>query len=285
MTVSVGLFFFYACGGVVSSATILGLNMAEKNGVEGETVVLLPGLANARNRVLMQWKKGKNIIFQIKNNTITIKDPEGRFSMNKETGSITINTARKSDAGEYTFENFVSSSKTILHVYEKIVSVSVESQVSDGSNNSTCNVTLRCIVNGSREMLSWSRDHQEIIEMRGRDTVTVIPSRGAEVYSCTASNPISSQTASVVVNLCQPYVPQGFKLYRLIGIGSGLGLMVILIITLLCCLVTKWRGKVTQEEERVYAEIEDFSKEPQKAAPSGALTIYEMVGISQPHAV
>ncbi|XP_018613609.2 SLAM family member 5-like [Scleropages formosus] len=293
---------------LVLALPILGMKSTAINGVAGESVVLHTGLGDKSHSILMQWKKDKNIIIQIKNKKtqVIMSQYKGRISVDEKTWSLTIYPARATDGGEYVFQklNSAPTMSTILHVYERIVSVSVQSQVSYSPENTTCNVTLRCLVNGSVEMLSWKRDNREIPGVEGRETLTVSDSQGG-VYSCTASNPVSSQTEEVLVNRCHMYVQETYtELYKFIGIGAGLVLIVMVIITLICYFRAK--NKVLQDVDTVYAEIEELNYEDHQknimcsksatgntttcydtlqstaVIPTGPFTLYDTVNFTRP---
>ncbi|XP_035283811.1 SLAM family member 5-like isoform X2 [Anguilla anguilla] len=134
---------------------------------------------------------------------------KGRLIVNYETGALNISSLREEDSGEYVFERFRLSGplrpKTIqLHIYERIVSVQVTSQVNNSTDGSSCNVTLSCsVIGGSQVALSWSRNGENIAGAENRATLTVSPTRAEEDYTCTAINPISSLSNTVTAGPCQ----------------------------------------------------------------------------------
>ncbi|KAG9328056.1 hypothetical protein JZ751_016669, partial [Albula glossodonta] len=143
---------------------------------------------------------------------------KGRVTMSNETGDLTILSLREEDSGKYAFSGAEQSrplkpKEVVLHVYdlcavsnnERISKVQVDSQVKNSPNSSSCSVTLSCsVLGGSQVELSWSRDGQRIAKAENRTTLTVSPSR-EELYSCTASNPVSSLTGRVTVPPCQTH--------------------------------------------------------------------------------
>nr|XP_023688417.1 T-lymphocyte surface antigen Ly-9-like isoform X2 [Paramormyrops kingsleyae] len=181
------------------------------NGAVGESAVL-SGTNDSIRVTNLQWVKSDIIIMQRFNGSITIYNQayEGRLTLSEGDGSLTINPLIKNDSGEYTFESlpppWPQKRHVIqLNVYDRIVSVEMDPQVSYSPDNSTCNVTLSCTVKGSVVELSWSKDHKKIPDTEGKETLVVTPTAGEELYSCTASNPVSSQTASLRVSSCQTH--------------------------------------------------------------------------------
>ncbi|KAG5841714.1 hypothetical protein ANANG_G00169650, partial [Anguilla anguilla] len=138
--------------------------------------------------------------------------------VNYETGALNISSLREEDSGEYVFERFRLSGplrpKTIqLHIYERIVSVQVTSQVNNSTDGSSCHVTLSCsVIGGSQVALSWSRNGENIAGAENRTTLTVSPTRAEEDYTCTAINPISSLSNTVTAGPCQT-VLQVFRVF------------------------------------------------------------------------
>ncbi|KAG7454975.1 hypothetical protein MATL_G00251630 [Megalops atlanticus] len=225
------------------------------NGIVGESIVLPTGVAEIDGSGLLQWTKGSTLIIQYVDREKTHEDPAftGRLTVNNKTGSLTISHLREDDSGEYVFNGDKPplTIKINLQVYERIVSVQVNAQVSYSLDNSTCNVTLSCSVNGSSQVaLSWSRDGERIPGVEDRQTV-MLPHTG-QIYSCTASNPVSSQTDSVTVTPCQEHgsVPPAAPsaglsvcLLKTVLFSVGLVAMVSAVITV------HVRGRCSRDEE------------------------------------
>ncbi|XP_023688416.2 CD48 antigen-like [Paramormyrops kingsleyae] len=229
------------------------------NGAVGESAVL-SGTNDSIRVTNLQWVKSDIIIMQRFNGSITIYNQayEGRLTLSEGDGSLTINPLIKNDSGEYTFESlpppWPQKRHVIqLNVYDRIVSVEMDPQVSYSPDNSTCNVTLSCTVKGSVVELSWSKDHKKIPDTEGKETLVVTPTAGEELYSCTASNPVSSQTASLRVSSCQTQVSLDTRIYALAGTGA-LFLLVLAIIGRIFHVRAK--RKVTREIP-VYAEVRE----------------------------
>ncbi|XP_048867665.1 CD48 antigen-like isoform X2 [Brienomyrus brachyistius] len=232
-----------------------GLCWRVVNRAVGESAVL-SGTNDTTRVTTLQWKKDK-IIMQRLNGNITFYNQayEGRLTLSEGNGSLTINPLIKSDTGEYTFESlpppWPSETHVIqLNVYDRIVSVEMDSQVSYSPDNSTCTVTLSCTVNGSVVKLSWSKDHEKIPDAEGNETLVVTPTAGEELYSCTASNPVSSQTASLGVSSCQTHVPLDTSIYVLAGTG-----ILLLLILAIIGRIFQVRAKREAKESPVYAEV------------------------------
>ncbi|KAJ8409798.1 hypothetical protein AAFF_G00218570 [Aldrovandia affinis] len=157
----------------------------------------------------MQWKKDNVIIIQITpNGMIKIQSEafNGRLTLNKDTGALNISDLRDEDFGKYVFNGHDSKSRPIrptdvqLQVYGRIISVWVNS-----TNSSSCNVTLSCMVEGGSQVaLLWSRAGERIVGEENRTVLSVSPSLTEERYSCTATNPLGTQTGKVIVSPCQP---------------------------------------------------------------------------------
>ncbi|KAI1901284.1 hypothetical protein AGOR_G00032730 [Albula goreensis] len=184
------------------------------NGTVGESIVLPAGVHGTVQAKLLQWSENNKVIIQSAKKRVQVLDQrlEGRVTMSNETGDLTISSLREEDSGKYVFNGVGSpSSESILpkevqlHVYERISKVQLDSQVKNSTNSSSCSVTLSCsVLGGSQVVLSWSRDGQRIAGAEKTITLTVSPSR-EELYSCTASNPVSSQTERVTVPPCQTH--------------------------------------------------------------------------------
>ncbi|XP_048867660.1 SLAM family member 5-like [Brienomyrus brachyistius] len=226
------------------------------NGAVGESAVL-SGTNDSTRVTNLQWRKDETIIRQRYNGQILIHEKafEERFSLSEGKGSLTINPLMKNDTGEYTFESIPPPWPWETHVikvnvYDRIVSVEMDSQVSYSPDNSTCTVTLSCTVNGSVVKLSWSKDHEKIPDTEGNETLVVTPTAGEELYSCTASNPVSSQTASLGVSSCQTQVPLDISIYALAGIGA----LFVLILAIIGCIFQVRAKREVTKENTVYAE-------------------------------
>ncbi|XP_072567239.1 signaling lymphocytic activation molecule-like [Paramormyrops kingsleyae] len=126
----------------------------------------------------------------------------------------------------------------------------MNSRVSYSPDNSTCTVTLSCTVKGSVVELSWAKDRKKIPDTEGKETLVVTPTAGEELYSCTASNPVSSQTASLQVSSCQTHVSLDTRIYALAGIGA---LFVLVLVIIGRIIQVRAKRKVTKENT-VYAE-------------------------------
>ncbi|KAG7454983.1 hypothetical protein MATL_G00251650 [Megalops atlanticus] len=179
--------------------------------------------------------------------------------MNNKTGSLTISPLREDDSGEYVFNGIGSSGSfspehIALKVYERIVSVQVNAQVSYSSDNSTCNVTLSCSVNGGSQVaLSWSRDGERIPGVEDRQTV-MQPHTG-QTYSCTASNPVSSQTDSVTVTPCQEHDNSDPPKLIIIVASGVLGGLAVIIMVFVIRIFTRRKKEETEQDATVYAEV------------------------------
>ncbi|XP_072567227.1 SLAM family member 5-like [Paramormyrops kingsleyae] len=226
------------------------------NGAVGESAVL-SGTNDSSRGTNLQWRKSDIIIMQRLEGWITIYNQayEGRITLSEGDGSLTINPLIKSDSGEYTFESLPPPWPTETHViqlnvYDRIMSVEMDSQVSYSPDNSTCTVTLSCTVKGSVVELSWSKDRKKIPDTEGKETLVVTPTAGEELYSCTACNPVSSQTASLRVSSCQTHVPLD-SCPCVIAVIGGPFLLVLTIIGRI--IQVRAKRKVTKENT-VYAE-------------------------------
>ncbi|KAJ8377184.1 hypothetical protein SKAU_G00077640 [Synaphobranchus kaupii] len=156
----------------------------------------------------------------------------GRLTMNDETGALNISNLREEDSGEYDFSGIASAltippKKVQMQVYERIVSVQVISQVNNSTDSGSCNITLICSVNGGSQVaLSWSRNGQNVAGAENRTTLTASPTLAEEIYVCTATNPISSQSNSVTVWPCRDISSSLKYPYIYIAAGGG-GLLVV----------------------------------------------------------
>ncbi|KAG5841710.1 hypothetical protein ANANG_G00169610 [Anguilla anguilla] len=240
----------------------------------------------------MQWKKNNmdviKLVSEQDNSTVTtLKTNEnfaGRLIMNNETGALNISSLREEDSGKYVFNGFKLSvslgTKTIqLHIYERIVSVQVTSQVNNSTDGTSCNVTLSCsVIGGSQVALSWSRNGENIAGAENRTTLTVSPTRAEEDYTCTAINPISS--LSKTARPCQTETTSSPYIYIAAG-GGGL-LVVMMVITLMCILKKSKRGEA-HEDTTVYAEVGDNlhtqkgSVNSQSPQPADVNTFYDVI--------
>ncbi|XP_061109506.1 SLAM family member 9-like isoform X2 [Conger conger] len=211
----------------------------ELNGVVGKSI-LLPTEEEGLFKGIgdLKWKKNSDDVITLvrgsENSPFQIRhlDPnfKGRLIVNKDTGALNISNLREEDSGEYVFGGIISfkSLGPVTHklqVYEMIVSVQVTTQV----NNSTdgCNVTLRCSVFGSHQVaLFWSINGGNIPGTENKTTLTVSPTLAEEIYTCTAKNPVSSQSSSVTAKSCQPRAPSpGFSPCALKSVLFSTGLV------------------------------------------------------------
>ncbi|KAJ8377190.1 hypothetical protein SKAU_G00077700 [Synaphobranchus kaupii] len=207
------------------------------NGAVGESIVLPTGAERSYKGGLMLWKRKGIEMIKLVQNTVEINPNfTGRLTMNDETGALNISNLREEDSGEYDFsgiESFpiiISHHRTIppkkvqLQVYERIVSVQVISQVNNSTDSGSCIVTLICSVNGGSQVaLSWSRNGQNVAGAENRTTLTAFPTLAEEIYVCTATNPISSQSNNVTVWPCR--VLPGFPLCALMSVLFSIGLV------------------------------------------------------------
>ncbi|KAJ8377189.1 hypothetical protein SKAU_G00077690 [Synaphobranchus kaupii] len=200
------------------------------NGAVGESIVLPTGAERSYKGGLIEWRrKDINIIKLVRNTTEINPNFTGRLTMNDETGALNISNLREEDSGEYTFSGIASAQtiprKTVqLQVYERIVSVQVISQVNNSTDSGSCNITLICSVNGGSQVaLSWSRNGQNVAGAENRTTLTAFPTLAEEIYVCTATNPISSQSNNVTVWPCR--VPPGLSLGALMSVLFSIGLV------------------------------------------------------------
>ncbi|XP_035283836.1 SLAM family member 5-like isoform X2 [Anguilla anguilla] len=209
------------------------------NGAVGESIVLPTDEEGPiKGPGLMAWKKNNIDVIRLlsKQGSSSFETLEtnaafkGRLIVNYETGALNISSLREEDSGEYVFEGIGQSGtlgpKTIqLHIYERIVSVQVTSQVNNSTDGSSCHVTLSCsVIGGSQVVLSWSRNGENIAGAESRATLSVSPTRVEENYTCTAINPISS--LSNTTRPCQTglYSP-GLSLCALKSVLFSLGLV------------------------------------------------------------
>ncbi|KAJ8409797.1 hypothetical protein AAFF_G00218560 [Aldrovandia affinis] len=247
------------------------------NGAVGESIVLTTRVAGPIQAALMQWQKDNVIIIQMTPNGTTKTQSQafkGRLTLNKDTGALNISDLRDEDFGKYVFNGFDSKSigpiEVQLQVYGRIISVRVNS-----TNSSSCNVTLSCMVEGGSQVaLLWSRAGERIVGEENRTVLSVSPSLTEELYSCTATNPLGTQTGNVIVRPCQPHdklIPSFPLIYILLG--EGLLLMVIAATTLIC-IMKKHKREEIEEDMTVYAEI---GKNMQKGNTTTPSTVYDML--------
>ncbi|XP_035283850.1 SLAM family member 5-like [Anguilla anguilla] len=202
---------------VLQVSSVHGISLV-LNGAVGESIVLpTDEKGPIRGPGFMEWTKNNIDVIRLlsRHSSSSFETVETnaafkrRLIVNYKTGALKISPLRKEDSGEYVFKHIRLSGplrpKTIqLHIYERIVSVQVTSQVNNSTDGSSCNVTLSCsVIGGSQVALSWSRNGENIAGAENRATLTVSPTRAEEDYTCTAINPISSPSNTVTAGPCQ----------------------------------------------------------------------------------
>ncbi|XP_035283813.1 T-lymphocyte surface antigen Ly-9-like isoform X2 [Anguilla anguilla] len=265
------------------------------NGTVGESIVLPTDEEGPiRGPGFMEWLKNNvNVIGLVREQdsspfeTNRINEAfKGRLIVNYETGALNISSLREEDSGEYDFTGIVSSGslrpKTIqLHIYERIVSVQVTSQVNNSTDGTSCHVTLSCsVIGGSQVVLSWSRNGENIAGAESRTTLTVSLTHVEENYTCTAINPISSQSNTVTAGPCQTGITTSHYIY--IAAGGG-GLLVVMMVITLMCILKKSKREEAHEDTTVYAEVGDNlhtqkgSVNSQSPQPTDVNTFYDVI--------
>ncbi|XP_064202081.1 signaling lymphocytic activation molecule-like isoform X2 [Anguilla rostrata] len=221
---------------VLQVSSVYGTSLV-LNGAVGESIVLptdKEGLI--RGPSFMEWLKNKVTVIKLvsKQGSSSFETLEtnaafeGRLIVNYETGALNISSLREEDSGEYLFKGIRTSvslepKKIQLHIYERIVSVQVTSQVNNSTDGSSCNATLSCsVIGGSQVVLSWSRNGKTIARAENRTTLTISLTRAEEDYTCTAINPVSS--LSKTARPCQTDSP-GLSLCALKSVLFSLGLV------------------------------------------------------------
>ncbi|KAJ8377187.1 hypothetical protein SKAU_G00077670 [Synaphobranchus kaupii] len=254
------------------------------NGAVGESIVLPTGAERSYKGGAMLWKRKSIEIIKLVKNTMTINPNfTGTLTMNDETGALNISNLREEDSGEYDFSG-IASAQTIppknvqLQVYERIVSVQVISQVNNSTDSGSCNITLICSVNGGSQVaLSWSRNGQNVAGVENRTTLTAPPTLTEEIYVCTATNPISSQSNSVTVRPCRDI--SNYLKYIAAG-GGGLLVVAMVVITLMSVRKKSKTGEA-EEDGTVYAEVGDIAQKPsvysQSPHPGDINTCYDVI--------
>ncbi|XP_064202055.1 uncharacterized protein LOC135260616 [Anguilla rostrata] len=221
------------CQTVLQVSSVHGTSLV-LNGAVGESIVLPTDEEGPiRGPGVMEWRKNNvNVIRLVSKQGSSSFETDGtnaafkgRLIVSYETGALSISSLRKEDSGEYLFEGIGSSAslgpkKIQLHIYERIVSMQVTSQVNNSTDDSSCNVTLSCsVIGGSQVVLSWSRNGENIARAENRTTLTVSPTRAEEYYTCMAINPVSSLSNTVTAGPCQ--TGTGEALFTVNGIVNG----------------------------------------------------------------
>ncbi|KAI1901203.1 hypothetical protein AGOR_G00031880 [Albula goreensis] len=241
------------------------------NGTVGESIVLPAGVHGTVQAKLLQWSENNKVIIQSAKKRVQVLDQrlEGRVTMSNETGDLTISSLREEDSGKYVFNGVGSpSSESILpkevqlRVYERISKVQLDSQPG-----------------GAVLEQRWTED----CRAEKTITLTVSPSR-EELYSCTASNPVSSLTGRVTVPPCQTHVDaspwiEEYFIYICAAVGGVISLM--LIVTASICIKRKRKTGKPEEDFTVYAEVgETLNKGPVYGEPpptANMSTCYDVI--------
>nr|XP_015201533.1 PREDICTED: CD48 antigen-like [Lepisosteus oculatus] len=185
------------------------------NGTLGQSVVLPSGVDektyNSVNPDIVQWERNREYIIQFLNQVKSLESNnfKGRLTVSPTDGSLTVSPLRGEDEGEYVFSGTGSGSfpehRVTLRVYEKIRGVQIHHEKSYGEQNTSCNLTLHCNVTGGTDVnIHWLRDGSKNPEQLGSAAVKLVlhPTDGDLTYTCVASNPVSSRSATVDANKC-----------------------------------------------------------------------------------
>uniref|UniRef100_M3XJD2 Ig-like domain-containing protein n=1 Tax=Latimeria chalumnae TaxID=7897 RepID=M3XJD2_LATCH len=125
--------------------------------------------------------------------------------------SLQINHLKMEDKGDYKVQLVMEQNQTTifynLQVYEHVSTPVRVVNTSSASHSGTCNVTLNCSVEtGSQVQYSWSsedgavRDVFQHLSVSGAVLhLTLKPEDYSKSITCTASNPVSKESASVTL--------------------------------------------------------------------------------------
>ncbi|XP_006168883.1 SLAM family member 5 isoform X1 [Tupaia chinensis] len=210
------------------------------NGVLGESVTFPLNIQESWQVHNIVWNSKTSVAFvetgdqRTPKVTVTHKNYRGRIHVLSENYSLVISGLRMEDAGDYKADiNTNTMSETItkhyhLQVYRRLGKPKITQSLMTSMNN-TCNVTLTCSVEKEEQNVTyrWSP-----LGKAGNVLHVFQSSENQKLnYTCTAQNPVSSNSNSVSAQqLCTDHV-SSFRTRRT-GLLSGLAVIMVLVLVL-----------------------------------------------------
>ncbi|XP_077012754.1 T-lymphocyte surface antigen Ly-9-like isoform X2 [Tamandua tetradactyla] len=178
---------------------ILGASVTFHLNISGDPEIEHVTWISSQIAIALAYPRG-NVVFMD-------KSYEGRLTIAPDISSLYISNLTLQDAGPYTAQvnrkdvRVTTKKEFILHIFEQLQQprVTIKATVSE---NTTCNITLTCAVEGSEDGVrySWAPRNVHGSEPSGGSTLTIsrTPCDPDLVYTCTASNPVSQSSSHPV---------------------------------------------------------------------------------------
>ncbi|XP_008056922.1 T-lymphocyte surface antigen Ly-9 [Carlito syrichta] len=140
--------------------------------------------------------------------TIMVKSYQGRLNITSSSYSLNISNLTMKDAGSYKAQinqkdsKDTTEEKFTLHIYAQLPEPQVTMESVNMSENSSCDITLKCSVKGEGKdvLYSWTPRDTHASESNGGSILTIsqTPCDPDPPYTCTARNPVSQSSSHPV---------------------------------------------------------------------------------------
>ncbi|XP_012495069.1 PREDICTED: T-lymphocyte surface antigen Ly-9 [Propithecus coquereli] len=179
--------------GIIGGSMTLSLN------ISGDTEIEHVTWNGPTNTLIMAYPKGKI--------TFVDKSYQGRLNTSWNY-SLCISNLTLKDAGTYKAQinqknsQVTTEEKFTLHIYEQLREPQVTMKSAKVSENSSCNITLRCSVKGAEKdvLYSWTPRDPHASESNDSSILTIfrMPCHPNPPYTCTVRNPVSESSSRPV---------------------------------------------------------------------------------------
>ncbi|XP_031438625.1 SLAM family member 5-like [Clupea harengus] len=188
--------------------------------VNGDVTLSPVGISSVRSVV---WKFGNNKVAEFdpsfSKEVKIFGNYQGRTTLDKETGKITISKLSLKDNGTFSVEvdSVLTSGWYRLEVFEAVKTVEI---TRDDTDKKLCK--LLCKAENALN-LEWSASHSENFNSTGSH-LTVRKSDLSHSYTCNASNPVSRMTTTVKAkDICQDPIDWGPIVGGILGVLAVIG--------------------------------------------------------------